>query len=322
MDSSTASLPEATSITVVIPAYNREDTIGSAVRSALAQSDHRVAAVIVVDDRSTDNTVEAAREAGAEVLSNERNSGAAVSRNRGLALVETDWVAFLDSDDAWRPGLLDNLMPKTPDHVLVAGTAVIWSQGAPVTVVGTTKPDGRQLSSPLDILVPENQIVISAAIVRTDAARSIGGFREDLRFSEDFDFWLRLLEQGPGWCDTALVTNYFRHTGGKSHGHVGPEQVRAEIVASFRDRPWFDARVHERFLGTIHWQSFRAAVWNRQRRRAARQLVASTLPPSRGIGLARVLLEHRRLRARLQRELPPSDGTTQRLETDREAVGP
>ncbi|MGM7698593.1 glycosyltransferase family 2 protein [Microbacterium sp. A84] len=84
-----------TKIDIIIAAFNSEDTIGAAVRSAFKIAD---ASVTVVDDGSTDNTAQAAREDGATVIS-QTNQGASAARANGLLQTSAPLVTFLDADD-------------------------------------------------------------------------------------------------------------------------------------------------------------------------------------------------------------------------------
>lgn len=92
-----------------MPAYNREDFIGRALDSVLGQV-HPADEIIVVDDGSTDRTVEIARAYGSRVRVIEAaHGGAGVARNLGVAAARSDFIAFLDSDDFWEPEHLARL---------------------------------------------------------------------------------------------------------------------------------------------------------------------------------------------------------------------
>jgi glycosyltransferase involved in cell wall biosynthesis len=96
-------------ITVVIPAYNRAKTIGYALKSVLEQT-YAPNEVLVVDDRSTDNTiavVEAIGDPRIRVIKQERNAGAQAARNRGITEARNEWIALHDSDDEWMPNKLE-----------------------------------------------------------------------------------------------------------------------------------------------------------------------------------------------------------------------
>lgn len=101
-----------TSISVIIPTYNREGFIADAVRSVLAQT-RPVSEVIVVDDGSTDGTkaLFEAQFARPEVrYVRQENAGPGAARNLGMSLAKGEWLAFLDSDDLWRPRKIEHFL--------------------------------------------------------------------------------------------------------------------------------------------------------------------------------------------------------------------
>ncbi|MEN6350329.1 MAG: glycosyltransferase family 2 protein [Syntrophomonas sp.] len=92
-------------ISIVIPAFNRENTITYCLDSILAQT-YKNLEVIVVDDCSTDKTVPVVRshpDPRVRCVVLEKNSGAQAARNRGIQEAQADWIAFQDSDDEWLP---------------------------------------------------------------------------------------------------------------------------------------------------------------------------------------------------------------------------
>lgn len=94
-----------TSVSVIIPTYNRAHLLHEAIDSVLAQEveDYRME-IIVVDDGSTDDTRKAVERYGSRVIYiYQSNQGAGVARNRGIEESTGEWVAFLDSDDRWLP---------------------------------------------------------------------------------------------------------------------------------------------------------------------------------------------------------------------------
>ena len=89
------------SVSVIIPAYNRREAIAGAVRSVLCQSFSDME-VLVVDDGSTDGTVEALSvvdDPRMRLIAHPTNRGVSAARNTGLHAATGDWVAFQDSDD-------------------------------------------------------------------------------------------------------------------------------------------------------------------------------------------------------------------------------
>jgi glycosyltransferase involved in cell wall biosynthesis len=110
----------ASRITVVIPAYNAEQTIARAVESCLKQT-VPPACILVVDDGSTDRTASVVGELAENYSVVEhllqQNSGPSVARNNGVEHSRTEWVAFLDSDDEMLPDCLEKqLVRLKQDH--------------------------------------------------------------------------------------------------------------------------------------------------------------------------------------------------------------
>ena len=97
----------ASQVSVIIPTFNRARILPRALDSVLAQT-HRADALIVVDDGSTDVTAEliATKYPQVECISQE-NYGVSAARNKGITMTNTDWLAFLDSDDEWLPQKLE-----------------------------------------------------------------------------------------------------------------------------------------------------------------------------------------------------------------------
>ena len=97
---------ENTLVSVVVPVYNRERFLDECLESVFAQ-EHRPIEVIVVDDGSTDSSVERAEAWGDRVrLIRRSNGGPSAARNTGIDAARGDFIAFIDSDDLWLPGLL------------------------------------------------------------------------------------------------------------------------------------------------------------------------------------------------------------------------
>jgi succinoglycan biosynthesis protein ExoO len=117
---------------VIIPAYNVSGIIGRAIRSAAAQTFPPLE-ILVIDDCSTDNTVEVVRALGREIpslrlLSTPANGGPSAARNVGLRAAKADWIALLDSDDAWKAIRLERLseVARATSADFVADNLVMW----------------------------------------------------------------------------------------------------------------------------------------------------------------------------------------------------
>lgn len=98
-------------VSIIMPSYNTAKYISAAIESILNQT-YENWELIIVDDCSTDNTDEilteyAKKDSRIRYYKNEKNSGAAVARNRALRQAKGKWVAFLDSDDLWEKDKLE-----------------------------------------------------------------------------------------------------------------------------------------------------------------------------------------------------------------------
>lgn len=96
-------------VSIIMPSYNTAKFISGSIESVLAQT-YSDWELIIVDDCSTDNADEVVKpflsDSRIKYIKNEKNSGAAVSRNRALREAKGKWIAFLDSDDLWMPNKL------------------------------------------------------------------------------------------------------------------------------------------------------------------------------------------------------------------------
>ena len=119
---------------VVIPLYNKEHYIASALRSVLAQTypDYEV---IVVDDGSTDNSLQACKTVQSDKIRivQQANQGVSAARNKGIELAAGEYICFLDADDAWHPDYLQNIeiiVQKYPQSdIFVTAYRVIYANG-------------------------------------------------------------------------------------------------------------------------------------------------------------------------------------------------
>ena len=202
-------------VSTVIPVRNGAATIAAAVDSALFQKFDRPFEVIVVNDGSTDDTRQVlARYLGRIKLIDLRGRGTAAARNAGIFAAESEFVAFLDADDAWLPHKLARMIQtlETAADCVLAYSDLI-----------AVDANGRELSSSfitarhayapsLDNLLSEWwQIFPSATIVRRSTLARIGGFCE--RFgtgygSEDAHCWILARECGPFRYVAEPLTRY------------------------------------------------------------------------------------------------------------------
>jgi glycosyltransferase involved in cell wall biosynthesis len=193
-------LPPIPRCAVVLPTYNRLRTLPRAVASVLAQ-DMADFELIVVDDGSSDGTgawLAAQTDPRLRVIAPGRNQGVSVARNLGLAAARASVVAFLDSDDVYRPDRLSvplGVLDAEPDVAFTLSSArKQMRDGHHVAVLPDVKLAGAALEWALicDLVGVET----TSVTVRTESARAAGGFCEVLKRTEDREFLIRVAPHG------------------------------------------------------------------------------------------------------------------------------
>ncbi len=183
-------------ISVVMPAYNAERFIGEAIASVKAQS-FEDWELIVIDDCSADGTYDIAGELARSderirVLRNERNLGAAGTRNRAFELCRGSFVALLDSDDFWAPLKLEKQL------------ACAESTGADIVGCSYAVVDERGNRRSGDFIIPEAvdfDLMLGRSVLSCSTAFLKREVVEAHKFPkgvyhEDYAYWMLLLREG------------------------------------------------------------------------------------------------------------------------------
>ena len=180
---------------IVMPAYNAERYIEEAIRSVREQ-DHADWVLYVCDDGSRDRTREivlGCAEVDPRIQwieSGEGNTGVCGARRRGIQAAQTDWIAFLDSDDRWLPDKLSSQLAAAAQH----GCRFVFTASGFMEADGEVK--SHVLHVPERITYPEilkqNIISCSSVLIRRELLE--GSFtEEDAKVCEDFAVWIRIL---------------------------------------------------------------------------------------------------------------------------------
>ncbi|NOJ76845.1 glycosyltransferase family 2 protein [Myxococcus xanthus] len=204
---------------VIIPTYNRARLLEAALASVFAQEE-RDFEVLVVDDGSTDDTLETLARYGEQVrVLSQRNAGPGAARNLGIQEARGTYVAFLDSDDVWFPWTLATYrrVLEAEGTSLVLGTAALFSRAE---TLATVRREPLQVLRFADYLASaEDRTPRTACVlaVRAEALRRVGGFTP-LRISgEDYDLLYRLgTDPGFAWVRAPVVVGYRQHEGSTS----------------------------------------------------------------------------------------------------------
>ena len=180
---------------MVIPAYNAEETIGETLASVLSQT-FTDFEVLVIDDGSTDATVDVVGDADdnrVRVLS-VSNGGVSRARNHGIEAATGQYVALLDADDLWQPAKLERQVEVLASR---AGVGMCFTAAVRVNARGTRLgampvrdyPDYCEGLLLYSMIVPAAD---SNAILRRELALELGGFDPAFSQTADWDFFLRL----------------------------------------------------------------------------------------------------------------------------------
>ncbi len=199
-------------VSVVIPTYDRADVLGRTIDSVLAQT-HDDFELLVVDDASTDDTaaVVARREdPRLRRIAHGTNRGAPAARNTGIEHATGEYVAFLDSDDAWRPRKLarqlERLDGKDDGWVAAYCDVERVHEGVAGALEGRLAdrlyPDGGERVEGGEELVADvlcddlHTSAGSTLLVERAVAERIGGFDESFERFQDPEFLIRVLREG------------------------------------------------------------------------------------------------------------------------------
>ena len=177
-----------------------------AVASVLAQ-DYQDFELIVVDDGSTDDTIETLESFKQDIIViHQKNQGVSRARNAGISASSTQLIAFLDSDDLWLPQKLSTQVDffNTHSEALICQTEETWIRNG-IRV----NPKKRHKKHSGMIFEPSLQLCLvspSAVMMRRRLFDVVGFFDERLPACEDYDLWLRVSSRFPVYLiDTPLI---------------------------------------------------------------------------------------------------------------------
>lgn len=264
-------------VSIVCGSYNREPYIRRTVDSVLAQ-DHRPIEFLIVDDASTDRTVEILRTYGDAISLDvlPRNSGLpAVPRNVALRRARGEYIAFLDSDDLWLPGKLSrqvDFLQTHPEFDWVHSYAENMDEQDRVLGVrhaGGLPPSGDCHRE----LLRHCFISISTVLFRRRLLERVGLLDEDrfYRAREDYEWFLRVSRDHPlGLVDQVLARYRKAATGISAQDNtwfMRPEDAEMHLRVWQRRELW-EGRVPESHPRDVFVQACldNACFWRAQRR--------------------------------------------------------
>ena len=227
-------------VSVIIPNYNRANLIGETIENLLSQTLSPYE-IIVVDDGSTDNSVDVIKSFGSRVnLICQSNKGPGPARNVGLSVATGDYVQFFDSDDLCSL----NKLECQAKALEASGADIAYSPWVKVHIEKSKKINFKEpvlqqkqllnSISPLDCFLRGWVSVFQALMFRHSFIKKVGTYRTDLMPSEDSEFLFRMLLQKPKmqFVPDCLVL-YRSHSGGQITGGGTSNEYRAKDWNNF-----------------------------------------------------------------------------------------
>jgi glycosyltransferase involved in cell wall biosynthesis len=189
-------------VSVVIPAYNYGKFLAESIESVLSQT-HQDLEIIVVDDGSTDQTRSIVGKISDSRLRYlyQTNQGLSAARNTGIRNSRHPFVAFLDADDLWLPGMLQAALEQfsrlSSDYAMVACFSLRMTEsGVPIDRVEVRAGEElqtRQIQAKHIVL--KSRFMPSSVVVKRHVFTELGSFDTALRSSEDRDMWIRIAQK-------------------------------------------------------------------------------------------------------------------------------
>ena len=216
-----------TRVSIVIPCHNDGAFIGDAVRSALAQTER--AEVIVVDDGSDDpetlRVLRALPDRGIRVLT-QQNAGLPAARNAAIAAAGGPYILPLDADDLLGERFVQDgasVLDVRPDVGLVGSATRFFGTEAGIVTPNVPHPSEWLIANRLP----------ATAMFRKADWESCGGYAEDLRWAEDWHFWVRLVAMDRDVEVLPFVGLHYRRRAGQMTSHVPWDRqaiTRARVI--------------------------------------------------------------------------------------------
>lgn len=207
-------------VSIIMPSYNTAKFISETIESVSAQT-YPNWELIIVDDCSTDDTDAVVRPYLADgrirYMKNEKNSGAAVSRNRALREAKGKWIAFLDSDDLWLPEKLEKQI------AFMEQNNCRFSYTNYIEIDENSVPNGRSVTGPKKITRHGmyNYCWMGCLTVMYDA-ETVGLVQiADIKKNNDYAMWLKACKKADCYLLDEVLAKYRKRSGSISrHGYT------------------------------------------------------------------------------------------------------
>ena len=219
-------------ISVIIPTYNRCDLLKRAINSVIKQT-ITPKEIIIVDNGSTDQTYQMVSSLFPEInYFIEKKRGVSAARNKGILESKSKWIAFLDSDDTWKPTKLEKQMEYSvfnQDKYRIIHTDETWYRNKKFLnqLKKHKKSGGNIFKNSLQLCC----ISPSSVVLKKQIFEEYGLFDENLEVCEDYDMWIRITaKEEVGFLDSPLVLKYGGHSDQLSKKFWGMDRFRIKSL--------------------------------------------------------------------------------------------
>jgi len=256
-------------VSIVTPAYNAEDLIGSTIQAVINQTFSEWE-LLIVDDCSTDSTREVvdgwvSRFDNIHLISLEKNfGGPAGPRNVGVEVARGDYVAFLDADDIWHPkkleiqvAILDSNEADFVCSKMKDFTSEEDVEFPDIGEFGLESVSFRQQS--LRARIPTSSVVVRRELLKANPFRELASYKA----VEDYDCWLRILQRTPECIKISTPLLFYRRIEGQISGSKLYMMRKVFMVhRKFPGRSLIDAALltGSHVIGGIYFRHFRKGM--------------------------------------------------------------
>lgn len=185
-------------LSIIIPVYNAAPLLNRCLDSIFSQETQYTFEVILVDDESTDNSIEIIKSRKEENISfyQQKNSGPSSARNKGIEMAKGEYIAFLDADDYWNKDYIE----KTVYFLKENKECVAVTVGQKHIAIGKKPFHSPKLQETEPFIIDNffsfwakyQHVGTCSTTMRTIIVKETNGQRTDLRVTEDFEFWFFL----------------------------------------------------------------------------------------------------------------------------------
>ena len=245
-------------VSVIMPAHNAERFLEEAIQSVISQTvtDWEL---LVIDDCSSDNTRQIAAEFSQKdprirLLANEQNMGVAKTRNRGLDLCSGQYVALLDSDDYWKPQLLEKMISRakeTEADIVYCSYELVSKEGEKVCKDFLVPPTTRFEDSIVRSVISCSTVLLTKQFAMTHRFPTN-------TYHEDIALWFKSLQEGATAAGvTEVLASYRQHNDSRSAGKLKSAMRRWTIYRNFLKMPihkTISAMIRYGYYGVIKYQ--------------------------------------------------------------------